>query len=163
RRRRVPGLRRRRPARRHGVSRLRTRAARARMILRGLLAAAALVLACGAHGDGAASDLPTASIHVGNQRMTVEVAATPASRARGLMFRSELAEDGGMLFVSPDERVLEFWMRNTDIPLSIAFADASGHIVRIADMEPGSEALVSSGAPARYALEVNRGWYAKHG
>ena len=95
--------------------------------------------------------------------MTVEVAATPASRGRGLMFRSELAQDRGMLFVFPEEKVLEFWMRNTDIPLSIAFADASGRIVRIADMEPRSEALVSSGEPARYALEVNRGWYAKHG
>jgi uncharacterized membrane protein (UPF0127 family) len=109
------------------------------------------------------SDLPIASIHVGNQRMTVEVAATPGSRGRGLMFRKELPEDRGMLFVFPEEKVLEFWMRNTDIPLSIAFADASGRIVRIADMEPHSEALVSSGAPARYALEVNRGWYAKHG
>ncbi|HXK24905.1 MAG TPA: DUF192 domain-containing protein [Myxococcota bacterium] len=95
--------------------------------------------------------------------MTVEVAATSASRGRGLMFRSELPEDRGMLFVFPEEKVLEFWMRNTDIPLSIAFADASGRIVQIADMEPRSEALVSSGAPARYALEVNRGWYAKHG
>ena len=131
------------------------------MTLLGLLVAL-VGNACGARGDGVASDLPTASIHVGNQRMTVEVAATPASRSRGLMFRSELAEDQGMLFVFPEEKVLEFWMRNTDIPLSIAFADASGRIVRIADMEPRSEALVSSGEPARYALEVNRGWYAKH-
>jgi uncharacterized membrane protein (UPF0127 family) len=119
-------------------------------------------LACGARGDDA-GDLPTAAIHVGNHRLTVEVAATPAARARGLMFRKELPEDRGMLFVFPDERVLDFWMRNTEIPLSIAFAEASGRIVRIADMEPRSEALVSSGAPARYALEVNRGWYATHG
>ena len=77
------------------------------------------------------------------------------------MFREELPEDRGMLFVFPDERVLEFWMRNTEIPLSIAFADASGRIVRIADMEPLSDAPVSSGAPARYALEVNRGWFAR--
>lgn len=79
------------------------------------------------------------------------------------MFRKELAADRGMLFVFPDERVLEFWMRNTEIPLSIAFAEGSGRIVRIADMEPRSEDLVSSGVPARYALEVNRGWYAAHG
>lgn len=128
----------------------------------GLLCAVA-VLACGARGGEGASDLPTATIHVGNHRLTVEVAATPAARARGLMFRKELADDRGMLFMFPDERVLEFWMRNTEIPLSIAFAEASGRIVRIADMEPRSEALVSSGVPARYALEVNRGWYAAHG
>ncbi len=68
-----------------------------------------------------------------------------------------------MLFVFPEERVLDFWMRNTRIPLSIAFADASGRIVRIADMEPFSDAQVSSGAPARYALEVNAGWFARRG
>ena len=119
-------------------------------------------LACGARGDDA-GDLPTATIHVGNQRLTVEVAATPSTRARGLMFRKELPDDRGMLFIFPDERVLDFWMRNTEIPLSIAFADASGRIVRVADMQPRSEALVSSGVPARYALEVNQGWYARHG
>ena len=121
------------------------------------------MLACGAQGEQAGSELPTAAIHVGNQRLDVEVAATPASRGRGLMFRKELPADRGMLFVFPEERVLEFWMRNTEIPLSIAFADASGRIVRIADMEPRSEEIVSSGAPARYALEVNRGWFAAHG
>jgi hypothetical protein len=93
----------------------------------------------------------------------VELAATPAQRGRGLMFRKELPDERGMLFVFPDERVLEFWMRNTSIPLSIAFADASGQIVRIADLEPFSERPVSSGALARYALEVNRGWFEKRG
>src|SRR4029450_8642685 len=115
----------------------------------GLLAAFLVfaALACGARGDDA-GDLPTAAIHVGNHLLTVEVAATPAARARGLMFRKELPEDRGMLFVFPDERVLDFWMRNTEIPLSIAFAEASGRIVRIADMEPRSGALVSGGGRA---------------
>jgi hypothetical protein len=135
------------------------RAGAARGIALVLLALEAL--ACGPRSDGT-EELPTATIHVGNHRLTVEIAATPAARARGLMFREELDPERGMLFVFPDERVLEFWMRNTEIPLSIAFAQASGRIVRIADMEPRSEALVSSGVPAKYALEVNQGWYAAH-
>ena len=94
---------------------------------------AAWALACGARGERPRTELPTAPIIVGNERVTVELAATRAQRGRGLMFRETLAEDGGMLFLFPDEQVLEFWMRNTRIPLSIAFADASGRIVRIAD------------------------------
>lgn len=138
------------------------RARAARTVLAVAVVCAGL-LACGARGDKAGADLPTATIHVGNHRLSVEVAATPAARGRGLMFREELPEDGGMLFVFPEEKVLEFWMRNTRIPLSIAFADGSGRIVRIADMDPLSETPVSSGAPARYALEVNRGWFDAHG
>lgn len=124
---------------------------------------AAWALACGAGGDHPRTELPTAPIVVGNERITVELAATRAHRGRGLMFRETLAADGGMLFLFPAEQVLEFWMRNTRIPLSIAFADASGRIVRIADMEPFSEDAVSSAVPARYALEMNRGWFEHHG
>jgi uncharacterized membrane protein (UPF0127 family) len=140
---------------------LRTGAARTRLAFAACCAAAAL--ACGARNEKGGAELPTAAIHVGNHRLRVEVADTPASRGRGLMFRSELPDDRGMLFVFPEEKVLEFWMRNTEIPLSIAFADASGRIVRIADMEPRSEEIVSSVAPARYALEVKRGWFDAHG
>jgi uncharacterized membrane protein (UPF0127 family) len=124
---------------------------------------AALALACGARSERADSDLATAEIIVGNAQLEVEVAATPAARSRGLMNRKSLPEERGMLFIFPDEQPLSFWMRNTTIPLSIAFASASGRIVRIADLEPLSEALVPSGAPARFALEVNRGWFERHG
>jgi uncharacterized protein len=128
-----------------------------------LLGAAALA-ACGARGEQQASELPTVTIVVGNnQPLRVEIAATRAHRGRGLMFRESLPEDQGMLFIFPDDRVLEFWMRNTRIPLAIAFADASGHILRIAEMPPLSDATTSSGAPARYALEVNSGWFTRHG
>jgi uncharacterized membrane protein (UPF0127 family) len=139
---------------------LRTRADR---VLSALLCAAALALACGGRGDADAPELPTAKIIVGNHQIEVEVADTPATRSRGLMFRESLPADGGMLFVFPSEQPLQFWMRNTQLPLSIAFADDSGRIVRIADLEPLSEALVPSGVPARYALEMNRGWFARHG
>jgi len=99
---------------------------------------------------------------VGNRSVRAEIAATPDARRRGLMFRERLAEDHGMLFLFPHERILRFWMKNTPLPLSIAFADARGRIVRIADLEPHSEASVSSGVPALYALEMSRGWFARN-
>ena len=140
---------------------MRTRAAR--RVLSALFVAAALAFACGGHGDADAPQLPTAKIVVGNHALEVEVADTPETRSRGLMHRKSLGYDAGMLFVFPKEQPLQFWMRNTTLPLSIAFADDTGRIVHIADMEPLSESLVPSGAPARYALEVNRGWFAHHG
>ncbi len=122
-------------------------------------------LSCGNGGD--ASDvrppLPVASILVGHQRVTVEVAATPSARRRGLMHRESLPDDRGMLFIFPREKLLTFWMKDTHIPLSIAFAREDGTIVRIADLEPRSERAVSSRSPARYALEMNRGWFARRG
>ena len=99
---------------------------------------------------------------MGNRRVSAEIAATPDSRRRGLMFRESLPEDHGMLFLFPRDRVLGFWMKNTPLPLSIAYADADGRIVRIADLEPHSESTVSSGTPARYALEMSRGWFARN-
>jgi uncharacterized protein len=109
------------------------------------------------------SQLPVDWLLVGNARISVEIAATRAARQRGLMFRRSLPADHGMLFLFPEAIVLDFWMKDTPIPLSIAFADASGRIVRIADMEPDSLADVSSVVPARYALEMTRGWFAQHG
>ena len=122
-------------------------------------------LGCGNGGnvsDGGAA-LSVASILVGHQRVTVEVAATPSARRRGLMHRQSLPDDRGMLFIFPQEKLLTFWMKDTHIPLSIAFAREDGTIVRIADLEPRSEQPVSSRSPARYALEMNRGWFARHG
>jgi len=100
---------------------------------------------------------------VGNADAWVEIVATPATRNRGLMFREALDADHGMLFIFPDEQPRSFWMRNTRIPLSIAYADSVGRIVHIADMKPFSERSVPSGAPARYALEMERGWFVRHG
>jgi uncharacterized membrane protein (UPF0127 family) len=108
-------------------------------------------------------ELPVTPLVVGDHRITAELAVKDPERQRGLMFRTALPRDHGMLFVFPEERVLGFWMRNTAIPLSIAYADSTGTIVHIADLEPHSEASVSSLRPARYALEMNRGWFARHG
>ncbi|MBN2801423.1 MAG: DUF192 domain-containing protein [Deltaproteobacteria bacterium] len=107
--------------------------------------------------------VPTATIGVGPVSLTVEVADDEEERAIGLMHRDSMPEEHGMLFIYPDERVRNFWMKNTRIPLSIAFADAEGRIVRIADMRPLDTSTTSSLHPARYALEVNKGWFERHG
>jgi uncharacterized protein len=100
---------------------------------------------------------------IGTQTVQVEVADEPDERSLGLMYRTSLAADAGMLFVYPDEALRSFWMKNTKIPLSIAFISADGHIVSLADMRPGSLASVPSEKPAGYALEMNQGWFAAHG
>ena len=105
----------------------------------------------------------------GARIVRVEVADRPASRERGLMHRESLAPDAGMLFVYPDEPVRGFWMKNTRIPLSIAYLSSDRTIVRIRDMEPGwgrpdgSLTTYPSDAPARYALEMEQGWFRRNG
>jgi uncharacterized membrane protein (UPF0127 family) len=134
--------------------------------IRSLLLAAALALAACGNGTPPAvpgAQLPVDWLTVGGHRITVELARHPEERARGLMFRDSLPPDHGMLFLFTADEVQTFWMRNTKIPLSIAYADANGRIVRIADLEPFDERGVTSIAPARYALEMNRGWFAAHG
>jgi uncharacterized membrane protein (UPF0127 family) len=134
-------------------------------LFRALLLAAALVgAACGNGGPPAVpgAQLPVDWLTVAGHRITVEIAREPGERSRGLMFRERLPIDHGMLFVFEVEDVQAFWMRNTKIPLSIAYADANGRIVRIADLEPLDERPVTSIAPSLYALEMNRGWFAAH-
>jgi uncharacterized protein len=101
----------------------------------------------------------TAGIHV----ITAEVASTPQSRMIGLMMRERLAPNHGMVFVFEDKSQHCFWMRNTLIPLSIAFIDDDGTVVSIADMSPKSEASTCPQRPVRYALEMDQGWFAKRG
>lgn len=102
-------------------------------------------------------------IRVGGVRLKVEIADTPPSRQRGLMFRERLSEDEGMLFVFERADHLSFWMKNTLIPLSIAFIDADDKIVQIEHMEPLDEqTLHRSVTPVLYALEVNQGWFERH-
>lgn len=97
--------------------------------------------------------------------VAVEVANDTQEMAQGLMGRTALAGDAGMLFVYPDERELSFWMKDTLIPLSIAFMDAEGRIVDIQDMKAMDDEPphYTSAEPARYALEVNKGFFAERG
>lgn len=92
-----------------------------------------------------------------------EIADDAAERRRGLMERTALAENAGMLFVFDREQALSFWMRNTLIPLSIAYIDSEGRIVDIEDMQPLDETSHPSAEPAQYALEVNQGFFAERG
>lgn len=103
------------------------------------------------------------TIRVGGIPVRVEIADEEEERQRGLMHRDSLGADEGMLFVYPEQRTLSFWMRNTRIPLSIAFADRRGVIVDIQQMDPNTEELHRSRSPAMYALEMNRGWFREHG
>jgi len=109
------------------------------------------------------TSLPTVQLTIGETVVTAEVVDTIPLRARGLMERTELDTDHGMLFVYPEEGMRSFWMKNTLIPLSIAFINAQGRIVHTADMEPLDETSVLSMYPAMYALEMNRGWFVRHG
>lgn len=93
----------------------------------------------------------------------VEIADTDAERQMGLMGRAALAEGTGMLFVFDAEQPRSFWMKDTLIPLSIAYIDAQGRIVDIQDMQPLDETPHPSAAPAQYALEVNQGFFAARG
>ncbi len=93
----------------------------------------------------------------------VEVAATPQQRERGLMQRDALPANGGMLFVFEQAGRHCFWMRNTPLPLSIAFADTSGRIINLADMQPLTDTFHCASADARYALEVAQGGFQRRG
>ncbi|QIN82174.1 DUF192 domain-containing protein [Rubrobacter tropicus] len=133
----------------------------------------------GAGSDGEASEPAgqTSGVTSGQETVTieasggesvevrVEIADDEGEMARGLMGRTALAEDAGMLFVYPEERELSFWMKDTLIPLSIAFMDAEGRIVDIQEMKALDDRPphYTSAEPARYALEANEGFFDERG
>ena len=102
-------------------------------------------------------------IIVGNTSVLVEVANNDASRALGLMYRNRLEHNSGMLFIFEDVTPRSFWMKNTYLPLSIAYANEQGVILNISDMNPMTLERVSSVGSAKYALEMERGWFEKNG
>jgi uncharacterized membrane protein (UPF0127 family) len=109
-------------------------------------------------------DLPSATITVEGHRLTVELAATPEARVCGLSNRLRLFNDHGMLFIYPTPGPRTFWMKDTSIPLSIAFLDDNGRIISIQRMTPmQTDERYRSTQPVRYALEMNQGWFADHG
>ncbi len=96
-------------------------------------------------------------------RITVELAATDEARTRGLMFRDALPEEAGMLFLFANDQRGGFWMKNTRIPLTIAYLDSSGRVLELHDGRPLDEAALLPSQPYRFALEVNQGWFGRHG
>lgn len=107
--------------------------------------------------------LPFTELSVGGQTVSAEVAATEKSRNYGLMNRKSLPENHGMLFIFEHSDGHCFWMKNTPLPLSIAFIDDMGLIVNIADMQPFDETAHCPAKPVRYALEMTQGWFRSHG
>ena len=124
-------------------------------------AAAVLVLlaACGPNG-------PTARIQTraGRVDVALEIASTPEARSRGLMYRQELADGHGMLFVFDEDANHEFWMKNTVIPLDMIFITVDGQVAGVhKNATPMSTAGISVGTPSRYVLEVPGGWAERRG
>jgi hypothetical protein len=133
-----------------------------------LLAAAALALLASTSGAASAQaraqpPLPTVKLTAGIHVITAEAATTTQSRTIGLMHRERLGPNSGMLFVFEDKAQQCFWMRNTIVPLTIAFIEDDGTILQLTDMAPKSEASHCSQRPVRYALEMEQGWFGKRG
>jgi uncharacterized membrane protein (UPF0127 family) len=110
-----------------------------------------------------AQELPVVQLKAGMHLIRAEVAADYATRGRGLMHRKSLAPNAGMLFIFDAPAIHCMWMKNTYIPLSVAFLDEKGEIINIADMQPHSEQSHCAARPALYALEMDRGWFAAKG
>lgn len=149
--------------------------------LLGVLAASVASVAC-APGDGGSAvaddrtspaaappPAPTfppaghAWVIFGADTVLAEVASTADERSEGLMYRDEIPDGTGMLFVFPDSQIRSFWMANTYVPLDIAYLDPSFRVVDIVAMEPLVTESYASAAPAMYGLEVRQGWFAERG
>jgi uncharacterized membrane protein (UPF0127 family) len=113
--------------------------------------------------SAAAQPLPVTQLSAGMHLIRAEVAADMSSRSQGLMHRKSLAPNAGMLFIFDEAAPHCMWMKNTYIPLSVAFIDAQGVIINIADMQPHSEQSHCAARPAVYALEMTQGWFAQRG
>jgi uncharacterized protein len=128
------------------------------------LAFAAAVFACAAFAQGEPQmNLPRVKLSAGMHVIDAQVASTPDERATGLMHRKEMPQHEGMLFVfeSPSQQC--FWMKNTLLPLSVAFVADDGTIVNVDEMKPQTLDSHCSARPVRYVLEMNTGWFSKKG
>jgi len=110
-----------------------------------------------------AQELPVVQLSAGLHLIRAEVAADYPSRGRGLMHRKSLGANAGMLFVFDQAAIHCMWMKNTYVPLSVAFLDEHGAIINIADMQPHSEQSHCATRPSVYALEMAQGWFAQRG
>lgn len=127
-------------------------------LIRLYFALAALLLA-----GTSVAEMPRMDLAAGFHRIDVEVAADQGSRMQGLMQRRTMAPNQGMLFVFPQTARHCMWMRNTFLPLSVAFLDDEGRILNIEDMQPQTEINHCAAGAARFALEMNIGWFAAKG
>ena len=110
--------------------------------------------------SSASAEIPkTIHLKVSGHTLSAEVAYKKESRARGLMYRNSMKKNSGMLFVFPEASIHSMWMINTYIPLSIAFLDKNGMILNIIDMSPHTRTKNSAAGKAKYALEMNLGWF----
>ncbi len=107
------------------------------------------------------TDLPRTQLSVGLYKIDAQIAQTPQQREIGLMFRKEMPQAEGMIFVFEQPATQCFWMRNTILPLTAAFVADDGRIVNLVDMQPMTENSHCSLEPVRYVLEMNQGWFAK--
>lgn len=119
-----------------------------------------LLLSAAAWAQGA---MPVIELTAGFYRIEAEVAASDQNRQTGLMNRRTMPQQHGMLFVFPQDNTHCMWMRNTLLPLSVAFIDADGYIINIENMKPQTEDNHCAKVPARYALEMNLGWFSQRG
>lgn len=122
-----------------------------------------LLISAPSFAQPAGGELPTIQLNAGMYLIRAEVAADEPTRERGLMFRKQMASNAGMLFLFDDAASQCMWMKNTLIPLSVAFLDDHGTIINIEDMAPQTEDTHCARRPARYALEMNGGWFAARG
>ena len=104
--------------------------------------------------------LPAVPLQAGIYLIKAEVAKNYGTRMQGLMYREKMAPNEGMLFIFADRERQCMWMKNTVLPLSVAFLDDTGVILNVEDMQPQTEDSHCSAKPARYALEMNLGWFA---
>lgn len=143
----------------HGLAQVFSRHIAALCITCGLLMAGSLASA--QSSPAPQLDLARTQLTAGMHRLDVQLAQTPDQRQIGLMWRKEMPQHEGMLFVFEQATVQCFWMRNTLIPLTAAFVDDDGTIVNLADMQPQKDDSHCSSKPVRFVLEMNQGWFAK--
>lgn len=126
-----------------------------------LVALPLLLAACSAFGKAPAGTIP---VKFGRDTLNCEIAATEAEREHGLMFRRDLPDDRGMIFVFETPHQASFWMKNTPLPLSIAFLDEDKKVLNVDEMAPyDEEHFHASKGNAAYAIEANANWFEKHG
>jgi len=113
--------------------------------------------------ERAQTELPRTNLSAGFHQIEVQIASTPAQQATGLMYRAEMPQHEGMLFIFPEPKQQCFWMKNTLIPLTAAFVADDGTVVNLEDMQPQTTQSHCSAKPVRFVLEVNQGWFVKKG